>query len=102
MKPRLLTGIVVGLAAIVVAVATSRADPELPNVPAHRHYIKTATGELVEVGPRVCDDPSLQRAFNQFHNNIHIATGSSIGPAAPGLHNFKGADISAGGCDSHP
>lgn len=31
----------------------------------------------------------LQKAFNQFDNNIHVASGSSIGPVAPGLHNFK-------------
>jgi len=98
MKARLTVGIVAGMAATLIAVATSRADPNLTNIPKHRHYIKTATGDLVEVGPRVCDDPSLQRAFNQFHNNLHIATGSSIGPAAPGLHNFKGADLMASGC----
>jgi hypothetical protein len=74
------------------------ADPSLTNVPPHRHYIHTSTGALVQVGPRVCDDPSLQGAFNQFHNNLHVVTGSGIGPAAPGLHNFKGAEILAGPC----
>ena len=98
MKTRLAVGLLGVAAAISVAAAKMRADPELPNVPPHRHYIKAADGSLVQVGPRVCDDPSLQKAFNQFHNNIHVATGSSIGPAAPGLHNFKGADVMAGGC----
>ena len=74
------------------------ADPNLTNIPKHRHYIRTPTGELVQVGPRVCDDPSLQAAFNQFHNNIHVVSPSGIGPAAPGLHNFKGAEIMAGPC----
>jgi hypothetical protein len=37
----------------------------------------------------VCDNPDLQRAFNQFHNNLHAVSPSGIGPAAPGLHNFK-------------
>ncbi|HEX9563943.1 MAG TPA: hypothetical protein VF981_08230 [Gemmatimonadaceae bacterium] len=97
MKLRLAVGIVTGMAAILIAVATSRADPNLTNVPAHRHFVNTPAG-IVEVGPRVCDNPNLQRAFNQFHNNIHIATGSSIGPAAPGLHNFVGADLQASGC----
>jgi hypothetical protein len=73
------------------------ADPSLTNVPPHRHYIVTATGQLVQVGPRVCDDPSLQAAFNQFHNNLHVVS-SGIGPAAPGLHNFIGAEIMAGPC----
>lgn len=98
MKARLTIGIVAGVAAIMIAVATSRADPNLTNVPRHRHYIQTADGSLVEVGPRLCDNPKLQNAFNQFHNNIHVATGSSIGPAAPGLHNFTGAEVLSGGC----
>jgi hypothetical protein len=78
-------------------VGMASADPDLTNVPPHRHYIQTPAG-LDQVGPRVCDDPSLQRAFNQFHNNIHIVTGSGIGPAAPGLHNLRGAEIMAGPC----
>ena len=73
-------------------------DPGLSNIPAHRHYVKTPTGAFVQVGPRVCDDPSLQPAFNQFHNNIHVVSGTGIGPAAPGLHNLKGADVFAGPC----
>ena len=98
MKKRLAVAVVASVAAIFLSVATSRADPKLTNVPKHRHYVKTASGDLVEVGPRVCDNPELQRAFNQFHNNVHVATGSSIGPAAPGLHNFVGADLMFGGC----
>jgi hypothetical protein len=74
------------------------ADPNLSNIFPHRHFIQTPTGELVQVGPRLCDDPSLQGAFNQFHNNIHIVTASGIGPAAPGLHNFNGAELMAGPC----
>ena len=98
MKARLAVGIVASLATILIAVATSQADPNLTNVPKHRHFIRTESGSLVEVGPRVCDDPNLQRAFDQFHNNIHVATGSSIGPAAPGLHNFTGAEVLSRGC----
>jgi hypothetical protein len=98
MKARMAVGIVAGIAGIMIAVATSRADPNLTNVPRHRHYVRTAEGSLVEVGPRLCDNPKLQNAFNQFHNNIHVASGSSIGPAAPGLHNFTGAELLAGGC----
>ncbi|HET6681259.1 MAG TPA: hypothetical protein VFG84_08650 [Gemmatimonadaceae bacterium] len=86
------------MAAILITTSTSHADPELTNVPPHRHYVRTSSGSLVEVGPQVCGHPELQRAFNQFHNNLHVATGSSIGPAAPGLHNFTGADLQFGGC----
>lgn len=98
MKSRLTVAVLAGLGAVIVGVASLRADPELPTVPAHRHYIRQPNGEFTEVGPRVCDNPDLQRAFNQFHNNIHVATSSSIGPAAPGLHNVKGAEVFSRTC----
>ena len=88
------------LAAVLVTLsvaATSFADPGLGTVPPHRHWIATDNG-MVQVGPRVCDKPSLQSAFNQFHNNIHAAGPTAIGPAAPGLHNFTGAEITFTGC----
>ena len=98
MKARLAVGIAAGLVATLIAVATTRADPNLTNIPPHRHYVRTPAGGVVEVGPRVCDNANLQNAFNQFHNNIHVASGSAIGPVAPGLHNFQGAELQAGGC----
>ena len=97
MKKRLVLGITAAAAAILFTVSTTQADPNLGNIPPHRHYVQTPAG-LVEVGPRVCGNPQLQKAFNQFHNNIHVASGSALGPVAPGLHNFKGADLQAGGC----
>jgi hypothetical protein len=71
--------------------ASGRADPNLPNVPPHRHWING-----VQVGPDICDnvgDAGIQQAFNEFHNNLHIATPYSIGPAAPGLHDGRGGEI---------
>ncbi len=97
MKKRLVFGLVSIAVFAGVTATTSLADPNLSNVGAHRHWIDTPDG-LVQVGPRVCDNPSLQAAFNQFHNNLHVAGGTSIGPAAPGLHNGTGADITATGC----
>jgi hypothetical protein len=85
-----------GLALVVLGAATAGADPNLNNVPPHRHYITMSGGQQVEVGPRVCDDPSLQEAFNQFHNNLHVSAG--FGRAAPGLHNSVGGEITATGC----
>ncbi|HEX6941499.1 MAG TPA: hypothetical protein VF128_01160 [Gemmatimonadaceae bacterium] len=98
MKIRLGIGLAAVVAAILVSVSTTQADPNLGNIPPHRHYVQTANGTLVEVGPPVCGNPQLQKAFNQFHNNIHVASGSAIGPVAPGLHNFTGAELKAGGC----
>jgi hypothetical protein len=98
MKKSLALGAVAGIAAILAFVPRGEADPNLTNIPPHRHWVQTPTGELVEVGPRVCGNPQLQKAFNQFHNNVHAVSGSAIGPAAPGLHNFQGADLKSSGC----
>jgi hypothetical protein len=102
MKARVIISLFV-LAALVAtallfafAAGTSHADPNLVNVPPHRHWING-----VQVGPDICDNPgnaAIQHAFNEFHNNLHIATASSIGPAAPGLHNGIGAEIKPTSC----
>jgi hypothetical protein len=92
---RLLIALVIG---VLGSAGFALADPNLSDIPRHRHFIQTPSGGLVEVGPRFCDDPALQDAFNQFHNNVHMVSPTGIGPAAPGLHNFKGADIVMGLC----
>jgi hypothetical protein len=76
------------------------ADPNLPDITPHRHFIQKEDGSLVQVGPRVCDDPNLQHAFNQFHSNIHVPVPASPGPehGAPGLHNLKGPEIVPRAC----
>ncbi len=55
------------------------------HVPPHRHFIVTGNGKLVEVGPRVCENPALQAAFERFHHNVHLG--------ARGLNNERGAEI---------
>lgn len=89
--------VLVGIPALFgVLAAAGRADPNLSNVPAHRHFING-----VQVGPDLCDNPTnpgIQKAFNQFHNNLHRLTADSIGPVAPGLHNGQGGEITAGPC----
>lgn len=77
------------------------ADPNVPNITAHRHFLATPSGKLVQVGPRLCDDPRLQAGFNQFHINIHASATSPVTPidtlgpqhGAPGLHNISGAEL---------
>lgn len=92
----LIATFVASLGATAIAVA----DPNLPNITPHRHFVENEQGRLVQVGPRVCDNPNLQRAFNQFHSNIHVKVEESPGPehSAPGLHNFRGGEITARGC----
>ena len=85
---------------LVTGVAVATADPNVPNIAAHRHFLATPSG-LVQVGPRLCDDPKFQQGFNQFHINIHASATSpttpidTLGPqhGAPGVHNLKGAEL---------
>lgn len=98
MKLRLAAGVLTGLVATLIFVATSRADPNLTNIPPHRHFVRTPSGELVPVGPQICGNPQLQKAFNEFHNNVHAVSATGIGPAAPGLHNLQGAELLSGRC----
>ncbi|MGH3133930.1 MAG: hypothetical protein ACRDNY_09380 [Gaiellaceae bacterium] len=89
---------IVAVVVVLIAAATGIADPGLGDVQKHRHWIDTPAGS-VQVGPNVCDNPGLQNAFNQFHNNAHRATDpAAIGPAAPGLNNDLGAEIRSTGC----
>src|SRR5688572_24090309 len=95
-----------GGAALLGTALPALADPNLTNVAAHRHFVRSPSGKLVEVGPRLCDNPSLQQAFNQFHFNIHHSFNpmttpvDSLGPqdGAPGLHNGFGSELIARGC----
>jgi hypothetical protein len=105
-KQLLIAGLLLLMAgALLVIPSIGGADPDLTNVAPHRHFIETPTGQLTAVGPDLCDnlgDPGIQQAFNQFHNNLHIATASSIGPAAPGLHNGQGGELVARPCSFVP
>jgi hypothetical protein len=98
---RKLLFVTVAAGVLVGGVSVAVADPNLTNVRAHRHFVLTPSDELVQVGPRLCDDASLQTAFNQFHYNVHHSFSSpttpvpTLGPqdGAPGLHNSQGADL---------
>jgi hypothetical protein len=91
--------------ALFVFAGAGLADPPgmLVNVPLHQHFILTPTGEMVPVGPQICDNPNLQLAFNEFHFNVHHSTVPGIGEidtlgpqnGAPGLHNGLGAELVA-------
>jgi hypothetical protein len=98
----LIAALVAAFAVMVTAMAG--ADPNPLPVGPHRHFVKNANGTLSQVGPDICahpDDPGVQRAFLQFHANVHNAAFGNNGPAAPGLHNGKGAELVVmGGCPS--
>jgi hypothetical protein len=65
--------------ALAAAVGPAGADPAPPPVPPHRHFVRTAAGDLVQVGPDICADPSLADAFYQFHWNVHRGAANLIG-----------------------
>ena len=100
MKARLIFGLASIAVLLGVMAGTGIADPNLVNVPTHRHWLG-APANGVQIGPRLCDNPNLQKAFNQFHFNIHHSfipgTGQidTLGPqdGAPGLHNGHGGEI---------
>lgn len=103
----------VGSLALFAFAGSGLADPPdmlLDPVPAHRHFVSSPTGALVPIGPQICgrtDDAGLQKAFNQFHHNVHhsffpgIGVIHTLGPqdGAPGLNNSRGAEIMARGCE---
>jgi hypothetical protein len=94
-----------GLASVALA------DPNVPNISAHRHFLETPSGGLVEVGPRLCDDSRRQNGFNQFHINFHSSATSpttpidTLGPqhGAPGIHDISnGAALVIRPCSFSP
>ncbi len=69
---KLLIPLVLASTVIATTALTSLAKPNLPDVGAHRHWLRTGSGAWVEVGPRYCDDERLYEAFKQFHYNVHL------------------------------
>ena len=80
-------------AVVFTALPHADAGGPAPFVPGHRHYLNNADGSKIQFGPRVCDDPSLQTAFNNFHARIHVGT---VRDALAHDHNLN--SISAGPC----
>ena len=104
----------VGISAVIplsVFAGVGLADPSdlfVAQVPPHRHFIQSPSGQLVAVGPQICERPNLDQAFLQFHHNVHhsfvpgFGTVHTLGPqdGAPGLNPSKtqGAEITARLC----
>ena len=94
----LLVPVLLASAGLIETIGSALADPILPNISPHRHFVRLADGTRIEVGPRVCDNPNLQLAFNQFHTNTHAFVVGSLGPVAPGLHNGIQTELVARSC----
>jgi hypothetical protein len=109
----LLSLVVVASFWLLVLAGPGSADPSVPDIAAHQHFLVTADGVWIPIGPQVCpagSNPQLQQAFNQFHVNIHHSEnppGTPIetnGPqdGAPGLHNGIAADMQGRPCSFVP
>ena len=113
MKILLLSVVVVASFGLLALAGPGFADSNVPFIQPHQHFLVTAQGEWTPIGPQVCpagSRPELQRAFNQFHVNIHHSEnppGTPIdtnGPqdGAPGLHNGIAADMQGRPCGFVP
>jgi hypothetical protein len=59
-------------AALWVLPATAQVPP-----PPHEHVLTTPTGP-VDVGPKRCGNERLQRAFLNFHFNVHLGAPPTV------------------------
>lgn len=70
---RIVLAVAAGGAAVALAAGPSAsARTGDVDIPRHQHFLISPDGEWHEVGPRVCDDPGVQNAFNEFHGNVHF------------------------------
>lgn len=61
------------LATMIAALALAfSAVPTLAVVPPHNHWLTTGSGDVVHVGPFVCDNPDIYDAWLNFHLNVHV------------------------------
>jgi hypothetical protein len=79
-------------------------------VPPHRHFVATPSGNQAAIGPQVCEHPELQKAFDQFHYNVHHShvptflggpgDVPTLGPqnGAKGMTNGNGSEIAIALC----
>lgn len=106
MKTYLMPALIVGGAtlALLAFASAGLADPSdmyTATVPKHRHFLVKPTGEVVPIGPQICENENLQAAFEQFHYNVHhsvvprVGAIPTLGPqnGAPGLNNDQGGEI---------
>ena len=62
--------VLAGIAALVFAFSAGPAFA----VPPHDHWLTTGSGDVVHVGPSVCDNPDIFDAWLNFHLNVHVGT----------------------------
>jgi hypothetical protein len=61
------------LATLIAALALAfSAAPTLADVPSHDHWLTTGSGDVVHVGPFVCENPDIYDAWLNFHLNVHV------------------------------
>jgi hypothetical protein len=60
------------ISAIAAASFALYAAPVVAVVPPHNHWLTTGSGDVVHVGPYVCDNPDIYDAWLNFHLNVHV------------------------------
>lgn len=66
---------------------------QAPPIGPHRHFLLQEDGTLIPFGPQICENPSLQNAFNEFHAHIHVGTANTAFD-----HDHNRNDVRAGAC----
>ncbi len=75
MRHTLIAALLCGAAVVGVSAGSSSAD----GVKRHDHFLQKPNGDLVQVGPHVCDNPNLHEAFHNFHRHVHTGSPTSTG-----------------------
>jgi hypothetical protein len=67
----------------VGVLASAAGSASADGVPNHDHFLTTPSGDVVQVGPPVCEHPDvLHEAFHNFHDNVHTGAPTSTGAVA--------------------
>jgi hypothetical protein len=71
----LLAGLGIGVTAMVGVGVVQADKPDVPdNVPLHLHFFETANGEVVWVGPNVCETEMDEQGWVAYHIKVHRGT----------------------------
>jgi hypothetical protein len=76
--------VLLSLMVLMIGLAASPSGAQVTPPPPHDHFLTVpGTGSVVQVGPPRCTlGETLQRAFLNFHDNVHTGTPATTGQVA--------------------